>query len=164
MGAFINFNGRIPNCTDWDIFGTGELPANVRGSGGKDQLLVWQLKYEPSYRHQIPGFYFLPILGEEKHKPWILLLIDNICPNVLSLRRDCCYNDWRLLNFFTSLLNCGTCHITEMLKVMSDSKFKLVPCYTCSDVYINCYNIFLQHWLLVFSLPYIIFKIWYMLN
>ena len=42
-------------------------PANVkvRGGGGKDQLLVWQPKYDPACWDQIQGFSFLPILQEE---------------------------------------------------------------------------------------------------
>ena len=54
---------------DWDIFLLVRTwaPANVkvRGGGGKDQLLVWQPKYDPGCWDQIQGFSFLPILQKE---------------------------------------------------------------------------------------------------
>ena len=55
-------------------------PANVkvRGGGGKDQLLVWQPKYDPACWDQIQGFSFLPILQEESiviHEFFILTKI-----------------------------------------------------------------------------------------
>ena len=100
-GAFTNFDGRIPNCTDWDIFGTGELPANVRGSGGKDQLLVWQLKYERELLPPNPGFLLFTDTCGEKHKLPIWLLKSTQFVQMPS--QDFFYGDFEAVELFTLL-------------------------------------------------------------